>query len=236
MKKLFSGEEAEYEIKKYDQLKRRVDTTLSELEIQKTKINQSQKLVSVFQQQVETSQSELTRLTTEVQRLTSELSKLKPITTSPKQQSKPEPKRQQIQQSVPPCLNTNIPQGIIPDKKHCYQEGSKIIHTDKKGCSTVAFNPVLSSGIARFEGYFKDHPNSYFIIGIADSSAVFGSNESPSQSGNKKKTVCYWRDGGLEHIGDYIPGNSKIEENRTVSCEVNMDIAPRTLTFFYENQ
>ncbi|KAA6359509.1 MAG: hypothetical protein EZS28_044964, partial [Streblomastix strix] len=29
-------------------------------------------------------------------------------------------------------------------------------------------------------------------IGIADSSAVFGSNEDPRSGDNRKKTVCYW--------------------------------------------
>ncbi|KAA6367070.1 MAG: hypothetical protein EZS28_037403 [Streblomastix strix] len=67
---------------------------------------------------------------------------------------------------VPPCLNLNIPQGIIPDKKHCYQEGSKIIHTDKKGCSTVAFNPVISNGIVKFGGFFEKHPKWQFSMSI----------------------------------------------------------------------
>ncbi|KAA6359272.1 MAG: hypothetical protein EZS28_045201 [Streblomastix strix] len=83
--------------------------------------------------------------------------------------------------------------GIIPDKEDAYQQGLKIIHTDKYGCSTVAFNPIISSGIVRFGGFFGDPDDEpVFMIGIADSSAVFGSNEWPNQGENVQKTVCYW--------------------------------------------
>ncbi|KAA6373396.1 MAG: hypothetical protein EZS28_031077 [Streblomastix strix] len=73
-------------------------------------------------------------------------------------------------------------------------------------------------------------------IGIADSSAVFGSNEGPSEGESGKKTVRYNKDGDLGHIGAYISGNSQIEENKSITMEVNMNIKPRTLTFFYENK
>ncbi|KAA6319188.1 MAG: hypothetical protein EZS28_054852, partial [Streblomastix strix] len=73
-------------------------------------------------------------------------------------------------------------------------------------------------------------------IGIADSSAVFGSGEGPWEGENGKKTVRYYKDGDLGHIGYDIKGNSRIEENKTVAMEVNLNIRPRTLTFFYDNQ
>ncbi|KAA6362310.1 MAG: hypothetical protein EZS28_042163, partial [Streblomastix strix] len=220
-----------------DQEKRRADTTQSELDRQKTKTNESQELVRAFQQQVEATQSDNTRLTTEVQHLKAELSKLRPLTTSPKQQSKPEPKHQQIEQSVPPSLNPNMLIGIIPDEQYAQQQGIKIIHTDKYGESTVAFNPIISNGIVRFGGFFENHPVANFSIGIADSSAIFCSEEVPFSGENEKKTVCYWSRGKISHIGDqWIPGNSGIESNKSVSCEVNMNISPRTLTFFIDNQ
>ncbi|KAA6373376.1 MAG: hypothetical protein EZS28_031097, partial [Streblomastix strix] len=177
-----------------DQQKRRADTTQSELDKQKTKTNESQELVRAFQQQVETTHSDNIRLTTENQHLKAELSKLRPLTTSSKQQSKPEPKLQQIQQTVPPSLNPNMLIGIIPNKEYVYQQGVKIIRTDKQGNSTVAFNPIISSGIVRFGGFFERHSDSDFSIGIADSSAVFGSNEGPFEGQNDKKTVCYWNE------------------------------------------
>ncbi|KAA6366353.1 MAG: hypothetical protein EZS28_038120 [Streblomastix strix] len=228
-----------------DKLKQKVNKTeqekqqaQSELDRQKTKTNESQELVRAFQQQVETTQSDNTRLTTEVQHLKAELQKLRPLTTQPKLQSKPEPKVLQIQQQVPPSLNPNMLIGIIPDKERAYQEGLKIIRTDKYGQSTVVFNPIISSEIVRFGGFFERHSSLYkFIIGIADSSAVFGSNEYPWSGQNRQKTVCYWSDGKISHIGDqFIPGNSGIQQNKSVSCEVNMNISPRTLTFFIDNQ
>ncbi|KAA6396186.1 MAG: hypothetical protein EZS28_008283, partial [Streblomastix strix] len=216
-----------------DKLKQKVNITeqekqkaQSELDKQKAQTNESQELVIVFQQQVETAQSEVTRLTSEVQLLTAELSQLRTIPTSPKEQSTTEPNDQLTQQSVPPSFNPNMLVGIIPDSLHAIQQGCKIIHTDQSGESTVAFNPVISRGIVRFEGIFQNHSNWVFGIGIASASAVFGSGEGPSKGEIKKKTVCYWRDGGLGHIGDYIPGNSWIKQNKTVSCEVNMNVTP----------
>ncbi|KAA6376110.1 MAG: putative serine/threonine-protein kinase Nek3, partial [Streblomastix strix] len=209
----------------------------SELERQKAKTNESQELVKVFQQQVESTQSENSRLTSENQQLKAELSKLRPQTTSPKEQSKPKPKTQQIQQSVPSSLSIITYYSIIPDPDHVKQQENKIIRTNEGILSTVAFNPVITSGIVRFGGFFKDHPNGYFNFGITDSSAVFGSNDGPYEGENGKKTVRYFNLGDLYHIGyNYISGNSRIEENKTIAMEVNMNIRPRTLTFFYDNQ
>ncbi|KAA6377741.1 MAG: hypothetical protein EZS28_026732 [Streblomastix strix] len=154
----------------------------------------------------------------------------------PKEQRKTEPKVLQIQQQVPPSLNPNMLVGIIPDKKYAYQQGLKIIHTDNYGRTTVAFNPIISSGIVRFGGFFENHPVANFRIGISDASAVFGSNEYPYSGENEKKTVLYYNNGSIAHIGPTIPGNSGIKLNKSVSCEVNMNISPRTLTFFIDNQ
>ncbi|KAA6384100.1 MAG: hypothetical protein EZS28_020372, partial [Streblomastix strix] len=180
-------------------------TAEQELDRQKTKTNESQELVRAFQQQIEATQSDNSRLTNEVQRLKAEHSKQRSLTTTSKQQSKPEPKLQQIQQSVPPSLNPNMLVSIIPDEDYAYQEGVKIILTDKRSISTVAFNPIISSGIVRFGGFFEDPSNyPFFMIGIADASAVFGSNQLPFDGENEKKTVCYHKYGGISHIGDSI--------------------------------
>ncbi|KAA6381368.1 MAG: putative protein kinase [Streblomastix strix] len=161
----------------------------------------------------ETIQSEVTRLTTEVRNLKAELSKLRPLTTTSIQQVKPEPKVLQIQQSVPPSLNPNMLVGIIPDKEHAYQQGLKIIHTRFNDRSTVAFNPIISNGIVRFGGFFERHPFCNFIIGIADSSAVFGSNKQPWEGENKKKTVCYWnRFENLQYSSAKGVSNGKVFE------------------------
>ncbi|KAA6376829.1 MAG: hypothetical protein EZS28_027644 [Streblomastix strix] len=212
-----------------DQEKRRADTEHAEND--KLKQEKQKEL-----QEKQKSQFEVTRLTTEVQQLKSEISKLRPLTTSPKEQQKPEPKLQQIQKSVPSSLSTITYQSIIPDSDHVIQQENKIIRTNKGKYSTVAFDPVITSGIVRFGGFFERHSISLFIIGIADASAVFGSDECPWDGYNEKKTVCYWYNGRISHIGGEISGNSSIELNKSVSCEVNMNISPRTLTFFYDNQ
>ncbi|KAA6368075.1 MAG: hypothetical protein EZS28_036398, partial [Streblomastix strix] len=136
----------------------------------------------------------------------------------------------------PSSLSTITYQSIIPDPDHAKQQENKIIRTNKGSRSTVAFNPVITSGIVRFGGFFKDHPFGNFKFGIADSSAVFGSNEFPNKGENEEKTVRYLKVGDLGHIRGIISGNSRIEENKTVAMEVNMNIRPRTLTFFYDNQ
>ncbi|KAA6372097.1 MAG: hypothetical protein EZS28_032375, partial [Streblomastix strix] len=69
-----------------DQVKRRADLAVSELDIQKTKTNESQELVRVFQQQVETTQSEVTNLTTENQHLRAELSRREILPSTAKAQ------------------------------------------------------------------------------------------------------------------------------------------------------
>ncbi|KAA6356615.1 MAG: hypothetical protein EZS28_047858 [Streblomastix strix] len=139
-----------------DQEKRRADTEHAEND--KLKQEKQKEL-----QEKQKAQSEVTRLTTENQQLKSEISKLRPQITSAKEQSKPEPQTQQIQQTVPSSLRTITYYSIIPDPDHVKQQVNKIIKTNKGDQSTVAFNPVISSGIVRFGGFFKDHPNSFSI-------------------------------------------------------------------------
>ncbi|KAA6370445.1 MAG: hypothetical protein EZS28_034028 [Streblomastix strix] len=137
----------------------------------------------------ETTQSEVIRLTAEVQRLSQSI------------------------QSFPPSLNPNMLVGIIPDIEVVYQKGIKIIRTDKRGCSTVAFNPIISNGIVRFGGFLEDPDDdqSFFSIGIADSSAVFGSNQLPFDGENKKKTVCYfWRFENVQYSSAKGVSNGKV--------------------------
>ncbi|KAA6372339.1 MAG: hypothetical protein EZS28_032135 [Streblomastix strix] len=135
--------------------------------------------------------------------------------------------------SVPSSLNPNMLVGIIPGPDHVIQQDNKIIKTNKGRESTVAFNPVITSGIVRFGGFLEKHPNCYFSFGIADSSVVFGSNEWPYVGENKKKTVRYDKDGDLKHIGDQINGNSRIYENKSVAMEpVSVINIPSSIRFY----
>ncbi|KAA6371170.1 MAG: hypothetical protein EZS28_033303, partial [Streblomastix strix] len=187
------------------------DKTIAVKEQEKQK---AQSEIDQEKRRADTEHAEVIRLTAEITRLNQSL------------------------QSVPSSLSTIAYQSIIPDPDHVKQQENKIIRTNQGIRSTVAFNPVITSGIVRFGGFFKDHPNNFFIIGIADSSAVFGSDEGPAKGENEKKTVSYWSDDNIKHLGDYIyiKGNSRIELNKTVAMEVNMNIRPRALTFFYDNQ
>ncbi|KAA6399288.1 MAG: hypothetical protein EZS28_005183 [Streblomastix strix] len=100
---------------------------------------------------------------------------------------------------------------IIPDKEHVYQEGCKIIRTNIQGVSTVAFDPIISSGIVRFGGFFENHIISNFSFGIADSSAVFGSNEDPSDGENVE--VQIESEGGKEEINSFVVYTNQFQVN-----------------------
>ncbi|KAA6369545.1 MAG: hypothetical protein EZS28_034928, partial [Streblomastix strix] len=190
------------------------DITIAVKEQEKQKeIQEKQKAQSERDQEkrrADTEHAEVIRLTAEITRLNQSL------------------------QSVPSSINRITYQSIIPNPDSTIQYDNKIIL--KSHVATVAFNPIITSGIVRFGGYFIDHPAGFFSFGIADSSAVFGSNENPGIGEKKQKTVRQYSFGDLSHFGDEIKGNSPIEENKTVAMEVNMNIRPRTLTFFYDNQ
>ncbi|KAA6402739.1 MAG: hypothetical protein EZS28_001730 [Streblomastix strix] len=109
--------------------------------------------------------------------------------------------------------------GIISDKEHVYQEGCKIIHTDKFELSTVAFDPIISSGIVRFEGFFKDHPKWFCIIGITDSSAVFGSKEWPFLVGNVEQQIE--SEGGNVEIVSFVVYINLIKVNAALRLPQN---------------
>ncbi|KAA6368086.1 MAG: hypothetical protein EZS28_036387 [Streblomastix strix] len=196
-------QEKQKALSEIDKLKQKVKIT--EQEKQK-EIQEKQKAQSERDQEkrrADTEHAEVIRLTAEITRLNQSLL------------------------SVPSSINIISYQSIIPNPVHMKQQENKIIRTNKGDRSTVAFNPVITSGIVRFGGFFKDHPSSYnFIIGIADSSAVFGSNEGSAKGENIRKTVSYYKDGDLTHIEGIIKGNSRIEENKTVAMEVNMNIRP----------
>ncbi|KAA6372349.1 MAG: hypothetical protein EZS28_032124 [Streblomastix strix] len=138
-----SEQENEQMNNKMNELEIKVRSLEVEKEQEKIRANIAEQEKQKELQEKQKAQSEVNRLTTENQQLKSELSKLRPQITSPKEQSKPEPKLQQIQQSE-----------------------NKIIQTNKGDRSTVAFNPVITSGIVRFGGFFQDHSYNSFSMSI----------------------------------------------------------------------
>ncbi|KAA6362963.1 MAG: hypothetical protein EZS28_041510, partial [Streblomastix strix] len=127
---------------------------------------------------------------------------------------------------------------IFPDQVTAQQQGNVIIHAlDNYDNSTVAYNPIVTNGIVRFEGKFQNHKEFPYKIGIADASVVFGSKKDPADNEYNGKIVCYQNNGNLNHINKKgIAGNCKIEDGQTVALEVNMTSSPRTLTFFINGQ
>ncbi|KAA6393126.1 MAG: hypothetical protein EZS28_011346 [Streblomastix strix] len=104
-------------------------------------------------------------------------------------------------------------------------------HTLENSFPTVVlFDPVITSGIARFEVI-----NVRFLlgVGIADESMHYGQNEWPSAKG-KDMMIQYRNEGWIAHLGDEkIEGNEKfIAANDVVKLELNMVSQPKTLTFF----
>ncbi|KAA6370284.1 MAG: hypothetical protein EZS28_034189, partial [Streblomastix strix] len=130
------------------------------------------------------------------------------------------------------------PEAIFPDQVTAQQQGNVIIHAlDNYDNSTVAYNPIVTNGIVRFEGAFQKYSDFSYQIGIADSSVVFGSKKDPSDNEYDGKTVCYQNNGHLVHINkNEIAGNALIEDRQTIALEVNMTSSPRTLTFFINGQ
>ncbi|KAA6382905.1 MAG: hypothetical protein EZS28_021566, partial [Streblomastix strix] len=124
---------------------------------------------------------------------------------------------------------------IIPDEDLVRQSDNKIQHSDKSNqIACIAFDPIVSEGIVRFEGEFEKHWKYDNTFGIADASAVFAPDKWPGGSGNKKKTVRYECDGRLQQLGEKIRGNSKFLD--PLAMEVNMSATPRTLRFFMDNE
>ncbi|KAA6379512.1 MAG: putative MAP kinase kinase family domain protein [Streblomastix strix] len=150
-----------------------------------------------------------------------------------KQQATPVTKQQAIQSAKPsvgPVTNTpNITQGF-----QCKQQGNKIVHFQGNNSPcTVTYNPVISSGIVRFEGFFEK-TNEYRIIGVADASVVYAANNGPGEQ-YRGKAVRFSGSEGLLHIPSDAYGRfTKYSNFQRVACEVNMDSTPRKAYFFVE--
>ncbi|KAA6396838.1 MAG: hypothetical protein EZS28_007636 [Streblomastix strix] len=132
--------------------------------------------------------------------------------------------------------NHIIPSAIMPNKKDCHQEGYRIIHTSQNSnMCVIACNPVISSGIVRFEGFF-DNTSNFCMIGIADASVVFEPNVHPGEY--KGKTLTYASSNGfLQHLSfPGLMGNAEFANREKIGCEVVMDQKPRRVHFFVEGE
>ncbi|KAA6393135.1 MAG: putative polyadenylate-binding protein [Streblomastix strix] len=198
-----------------------------------TKSGQSKGFGFVTMYDIETAQKAVTVLNKRVLNgsiVEVSFSKLKPI--NPHKHTPPPP-------TLKPALLIPIkPEAIFSDQKTAQQQGNAIIHAlDNYNHSTIAYKPVITKGIVRFEGIFQNYKDFPYQIGISESSVCFDSKKEPGDLLYKGKTVCYKNNGCITHTNNTeIAGNAKIEDGQTIALEVNMSTTPRTLTFFINGQ
>ncbi|KAA6387319.1 MAG: hypothetical protein EZS28_017155 [Streblomastix strix] len=99
----------------------------------------------------------------------------------------------------------------------------------KDKSSVIQFDPLIKSGIVRFE--VLDGRN-LSEVGIAKMDAHYKRNEDP-YSGLNYIFVAGWKPTGcLSHLGDSVYTDSKYSDGDVVALELNMDSDPRTLSLF----
>ncbi|KAA6396118.1 MAG: hypothetical protein EZS28_008357 [Streblomastix strix] len=108
-------------------------------------------------------------------------------------------------------------------------EGNIFTHTkENQNFAPIVFDPAISSGIYKVE----IHPIEALLgIGIGYESNCFEQNEEACARGFDR-IVYYDNSGLMRHIGPYVAGNARFDSLKRVAMEVNMDVNPRTLTFF----
>ncbi|KAA6383283.1 MAG: hypothetical protein EZS28_021191 [Streblomastix strix] len=127
------------------------------------------------------------------------------------------------------------PQIVIQNGCKYSQDGNTINVTeiDDDKC-TIFYDPIISSGIARFEGIFDVFSTSS-QIGIYDSSVDFSEGvEDPFNDKYTGKNIQYdVYKGWLWHMQlPGIHGNANFSHGESVALEVNLDSCPRTIHFF----
>ncbi|KAA6383109.1 MAG: hypothetical protein EZS28_021364 [Streblomastix strix] len=190
------------------------------------------------------------RLLAEVERLRAQLAQRNQESAIAQIQTRsspsPQPHRSHSPPSIPTVpLNLSITSltPIIPNQDVVRWTENKLIHTaDNNDLSTVLFNPIISSGIVRFEGFYDSDAKTQHV-GIADTSVVYSPGCWPDTDENDKKSVLYDSSGDISHIQNniqygnmYIRGNGKFEPNKRIACEVNMTSTPKRLHFFVNGE
>ncbi|KAA6360956.1 MAG: putative CMGC kinase, CK2 family, partial [Streblomastix strix] len=61
---------------------------------------------------------------------------------------------------IPSSINPFSPTPVVPVGMQCHSEGTSIVHSDKnKDYCNVAYNPIITNGVMRFEGLFVNCEN-----------------------------------------------------------------------------
>ncbi|KAA6370167.1 MAG: hypothetical protein EZS28_034306, partial [Streblomastix strix] len=125
---------------------------------------------------------------------------------------------------------------IIKKESYGKQYGNKFVHSDKfNNQCTIAIDPVINEGIARFEVVFENSGRFLIILGIADASCSFAAGRQPADDGNIEKTVRYYQSGYLDHITNDTKGNRSYEDGQRISAIVDMTSNPRKVVFYVDD-
>ncbi|KAA6377435.1 MAG: hypothetical protein EZS28_027037, partial [Streblomastix strix] len=127
-----------------------------------------------------------------------------------------------------------IPTLIIPSQNYGKVNGLTFIKS-QNGFISVLVDPIITSGVVRFEVIVKEHENNYFSFGLAESAVDFKSGERANDQGYKENTVRYDSDSELFHICSRSRINSTFKCGQRIAMEADMNSTPRRLTFFIDN-
>ncbi|KAA6392894.1 MAG: hypothetical protein EZS28_011583, partial [Streblomastix strix] len=98
--------------------------------------------------------------------------------------------------------------------------------------SIIQFDPVIKSGVVRFE---ITNFRGVYGVGVSEESLIYKGNEEPDARGKGKFVYQHWS-GAIHHTEDsWIEDNSSYGSGHHIAMELNMDVIPRTLTFFYDS-
>ncbi|KAA6389884.1 MAG: hypothetical protein EZS28_014586 [Streblomastix strix] len=125
------------------------------------------------------------------------------------------------------------PECIIKKESQGKQIGNKFIHSSNFDQCTIAIDPVVSEGIARFEVVFGN-TRKLKSMGIADASVSFAASKGPPA--DEKMTLIYRdQNGYLDHITYWTIKNGSYEDGQRISAIVDMTSNPRKVVFYVDD-
>ncbi|KAA6364547.1 MAG: hypothetical protein EZS28_039926, partial [Streblomastix strix] len=129
-------------------------------------------------------------------------------------------------------VQSSLPKSLFSSSSQ-YQTQKIFKHTEKNEFnSSILFDPIVNTGIIRFEVLnIKDLKS----VGIADESVQYARDDNPEAKG-WDKIIIYQMNGQIKHIGEFQVGNGTTNNMQRIALEVNLDSDPRSLTFFIDSR